>query len=102
MWNWCAWIHASLPPQKRVVRLNLDETSVALVPSSGQGYMVAEAVKSAQLRRGLTRSVTRGQMRTNFTHVALLADDAAVQSLLPQLLIVKSDLLGEAEAQRLH
>ena len=102
MWNWAAWLQGSLPPEKRMVRLNLDETSVSLLPGSGKGYMVPEAVKLARLRRGLTRSVTRGELRTNFMHVALLADDEGVQSILPQLLIVREDLVSLTKAQEIR
>ena len=41
--------------------------------------MVPEAVKLAQLRRGLARSVTRRELRANFTHVALPAPAASVK-----------------------
>ena len=83
MWKWAAWLEGTLPSHKRMVRQLLEETSVALVPASGKGDLDTETVWLAQLPRGLARSATRGELRRNFTHVALQSEVESVQRILP-------------------
>ena len=68
---------------RRVIRINLDETSIPLFPLPRSGVIMAT-------RRGQDAgvlTVSRGDRRKNITYVAMLADDPQVQATLPQVII---------------
>jgi len=84
-----------------MVRLNFDETGVTLVPKCQPGQLVADAVRRARQRQGLTWGVSKNQLRTNFTHMALLSDDKEVQRVLPHILIVNEKIVSQEPADSL-
>ena len=68
---------------RRLIRINLDETSIPLFPLPRSGVIMAT-------RRGQDAgvlTVRRGDKRKNITYVAMLADDPQVQATLPQVII---------------
>ena len=71
---------------RRVLRLNLDETSVCLYQGGGKGTLFHS--RRGQDPRGEPVQVaSRQQRRACMTHVAIICDDPAIQPLLPQYVI---------------
>ena len=66
-----------------MLRINLDETSICLFQGRGKGNVFL--TKEQRLR--VCRRVTLAQRRTNYSHVGIACDDAAIQARLPQTLI---------------
>ena len=60
--------------------------------------MVAAARARKRSGQSLTRDVKRGQARTNFTHVAFICDDADIQPLLPQVILVSQKTMSAETA----
>ena len=82
-----------MPAGKRVLKLNMDETSCRLHYDAKQGVIASELV-ALEAREGfLAQAVTRGQTRACISHVALLCDDPAVQPKLPQYILANERTL---------
>jgi len=74
-------------PGKRVLKLSVDETSIAYWDTKKQKGNVAVSHRAA---RG--RATTR-QLRMHLTHVAVICDDPEIQPVLPQILLVAGAIL---------
>ena len=85
MWQWCRFLLAQVPPGRRVLLLNLDETSIRFWYQPRLGL---RSRSGKMPRRGFARQASRGQLRKAFSHIAILCDDASLQPLLPQVLLV--------------
>ena len=88
VWQW--WYHLESlirAKGKRVLNVNLDETGVPILQTTTKGNVVAAPLSEATTVRPAL-ATSRDCARANFTHVALICDDAATQPLLPQLIIV--------------
>ena len=86
MWQWFRFLVAHVPSEKRILRLNLDETSIKFWYQPRLG--VRRRVKDRRGGGRFARHASRGQMRRAFTHVAVICDDPVLQRHLPQILIV--------------
>lgn len=76
------------------MRINLDETSVKLLPDTGCGHLVVRACRLRRSAGGLHRPATRGQTRARLTHIAMICDDADVQRRLPQVLVCGANCMS--------
>ena len=87
--SWQCWAHLTrhVPPGKRILRICLDETSVAYWDTKKSKGNVAISRRAS---RG--RATTR-QLRTHLTHIAIVCDDPEVQLLLPQILLIAGAVL---------
>jgi hypothetical protein len=80
-------LEAQLPNGKKLLKLNMDETSCRLHYEAPIGVFASEPV-ALDARRGFVyQAVTRGQTRACLSHVALVCDDAEVQAQLPQYIL---------------
>ena len=70
---------------RRVVRVNLDESSVSLFYDPELGVIVKRPRDDQEPPPRF--NVSRGIRRTNFTYVGFLADDATLQRHLPHVII---------------
>ena len=88
VWQW--WNHLATGIRsrgKRVLNVNLDETSVPILQTATRGNILAvPRPESGKLHPVL--HTARACARANFTHVAMICDDSTVQPLLPQVILV--------------
>ena len=87
MWTWCNYLHSFVPAGKRVLRVNIDETSIKLDMDSKHGFISA-AAKKQDKHHGLRNRVSKSRPRTAYSYVAVLCDDVALQKMMPQIIIV--------------
>jgi hypothetical protein len=64
--------------------------------------MTWKAVLLKRSALSLTKNVTRGEMRSSFTHVAFICDDVNIQRKLPQIFLVGERHISVADAERVH
>ena len=76
-------METAVPPGKRVLKLNLDETSICLHQQAPRGTLCV----SRKVAKGLSRDVPRAHRRCYLSFVAVICDDIEVQRVLPQFLI---------------
>ena len=81
-WKW--WIHFEWNGDDRpVLKINLDETSVAVNQSGARGHIFVPC----RARGLLKRTVPRATRRRNLTVIAIICNDVDMQSYLPQYII---------------
>jgi hypothetical protein len=102
VWQWSNFLHAQVPNGKIVLRINMDETSIKLHQTARGGHMTWKAVLLKRSALSLTKNVTRGEMRSSFTHVAFICDDVNIQRKLPQIFLVGERHISVADAERVH
>ena len=95
MWTLSNFQHGRCPPGRRIVRLNIDETSICFHQSESTGFLVADARKRARCGDPLVRNVSLGAKRTHMSHLAVISDDPDVQRLVPQMLLVGENVFPE-------
>ena len=78
-WQWFRFLLAQVPPGRKPLILNLDETSIRVWYEPRLGLRA----RAGNRRAGPapTRQTSRGLLRKAFTHVAVICDDAALQPL---------------------
>ena len=69
---------------KKILRLNLDETAVRMYMDPVRGLIVTGA---EGLRGKPLRSASRRQQRACVSHIAIVCDDTSVQPVLPQIIV---------------
>ena len=95
-WQWIRYTEARVPAGKRLLLMNLDETSVSCAPVLGHGLVVARTAKEV---RSL---VSKQDSRTNFTYTAVVCDNAAMQHLMPHFIITSTNQVTAAQQQALR
>ena len=85
--GWQLWNYqcSDIPPGMTLLRLNLDETSVAYWHPMQNGTIVLENPYVAPTATASTKA-THAQQRTALTHIAVICDRPDVQPFLPQVL----------------
>ena len=87
-WQWVNFLESQAPAGKRIVHLNMDESSVKLYPVQCRRGAIAlsqsERLKDVCAR---TSQVSLAVRRRAVTLVAFLADDCEVQRSLPQIVV---------------
>lgn len=84
-WNWYNYLASKAPPAKRLLRVNIDETSVSLWQGSGKGTIAF--ARRGDAEHEAHQSVPRRLKRMNMTHVAFICDAADLQPKMPQIFI---------------
>lgn len=87
LWQWWAATVSHIPDDKRVIVLNLDETSVKFFYPPGRGLRIAKADSQAAGAR-CRRNTTKGQQRKALSYIAVICSDLEVQKKIPQIAIV--------------
>ena len=80
-WRWYNYVADQVPAEKRILRLNIDETSVCLFQGSGRGNVFVSK------KRRVSQHVSRATRRRCMTHVGVICDNTYIQPHLPQVLI---------------
>lgn len=88
-------MHGQVPRGERPVVVNFDETSIRLYQKTGPGYIVECARKQKRSGKSLSQNVTKGVLRSSFTHVAMICDDDELQPHLPQCVFVNSNQISQ-------
>ena len=81
-WQLYNYLLTSIPAGKRVLRINLDETSICLF----QGRVKGNVFVSKREPR-IAQDQSASQQRTYFSHVGLICDDPMIQPSLPQFIL---------------
>ena len=87
MWKWCNYLHSIVPPTKKPLRVNIDETSIKLDQDVQHGH-VTETARQLAKGKTLRRNIPKGIRRTAYSLVAVICDDAEIQQCLPQFIVV--------------
>ncbi len=82
---------------KLPLHINIDETSVKLLPEQGVGYLTGKARVMKRSPRSLVYSAARGNTRAAFSYVCMVTDDAAIQQIIPQILMVSKKVVSVKE-----
>lgn len=100
-WSWVNFLVASCPPGRRVVHLNLDETSLPLVMPQQKGFRASdkELLKAGHVPKRLPAPL--GHRRAVLSYLAIIADSDAVQALLPQIILMNKRTLPQRDFQTL-
>ena len=72
--------------------INIDETSVKLVPEERAGHVSKRAYRLFVHGRPMGRNASLAAQRSSITHVAALCDRAGFQLLLPQVVLAEERL----------
>ena len=84
VWQWWNYLASHCSPEKKLLRLNLDETAVRPYMDPVRGLVVTGAEEP---RGKPLRSASRRQQRTCLSHIAIVCDDTSVQPVLPQIIV---------------
>lgn len=92
VWQWFHFLRRQVPPNKPVLVLNLDETSIRFWYEPRRGLRPKDKDQGESTRAA--RQASRGQMRKAVTHVAIICNDHTIQPHLPQVIIVNEHIVS--------
>ena len=90
------------PPERERVLINVDETSVRLVPEEGRGHVSKRAYRLFVSGKPMGRRASLAACRSTITHVAAICDKENFQRLLPQVVLVGENQVTEARLATLR
>lgn len=90
-------MHKQASGSKQPLHINIDETSVKLLPEQGVGYLTNEARKKKRCSQSLVYSAPRGNTRAAFSYLCMVSDDVDIQRILPQVLFVSKKVVPVKE-----
>ena len=102
LWRWSNYLQSRDPPGRPRVLINLDETSVRLVPQEGCGHVSKRAYRLFVKGIPRGRKASLAAQRSAITHVAAICDHPDFQLLLPQVVLVGENQINEARLAALR
>ncbi len=96
MWRWSQMLHKTGSVAKPRLVINMDETSVRLLPASTAGCLVAEARRRLRSPCTLGMPATKRQTRGMLTQMVFVCNDATCQRALPTVLLISTRMLSKA------
>ena len=90
------------PPERERVLINVDETSVRLLPDEGPGHVSRRAYRLFLEGVTMGRRASLAARRSTVTHAAAITDTVRFQRLLPQGILVGENQLSEAKLTALQ
>ena len=102
LWRWSNYLQHLDPPEKIRVLINVDETSVRLVPAEGKGHVSNRAYRLLCSGMPLGRNASLAAQRSAITHVTAICDHPEIQTRLPQVVLVGENQFTEGRAYRLR
>ena len=81
LWQWSNFLAGQVPDGKRPLWINMDETSVSLMPEGSVGNIFLSKGERP------TQQATTNERRTHLTHVSFVCSDPEIQRVLPQFII---------------
>ena len=100
VWQWYRSLLRVLPGTKEILRLNMDETSVAAFHGDAVGN-IAKWKKRWPAAEPIVWA-DRKKRRTAYTHCAFICDDPALQPRLPQLILANESTMKVADLRRIQ
>ena len=91
-WQHYNYLEANVAEGRRILRMNLDETSLCLFQGGGRGNVFISKAE----RRRVAQRVSHSRKRTFLTHVGIICDSPTVQPLLPQVIIGSERTFSDA------
>ena len=82
--------------------INIDETNVKLAPQERAGHVSKGAYRLFVQGRPMGRNASLSAQRSTITHVAAMCDRADFQTLLPQVVLVGANQVGEERLARIR
>ena len=101
LWRWSNYLQHLDPPEKIRVLINVDETSVRLVPEEGKGHVSNRAYRLLCSGMPLGRNASLAAQRSAITHVTAICDHPEIQNRLPQVVLVCENHLTAGRAYSL-
>ena len=98
MSQWWSYCRAQVPAHKRILNINLDESSVPVWLGGAAGTVVVRDSTGQRIpenRASASLSLKRGAV----TLVAWICDNTTIQPFLPQIVLVSRALMSEEEWQ---
>ena len=83
-WQWSNFYHSEVPTEKQILRLGLDETSIQCYSGKQFGCVFTSGGAAA---RSLRQHLPKNKRRKCLTLITTVADDEAIQNVLPMFLI---------------
>ena len=102
LWCWSNFLQSMDPPDRERVLINVDETSVRLVPEEGPGHVSKRAYRLFVEGTPMGRRASLASRRSTVTHVAAISDKPDFQRLLPQVVLVGENQVTEARLAALR
>ena len=102
VWRWGSYLQRLDRPEKTRVLVNVDETSVRLVPQEGKGHVSNRAYRLLCSGLPLGRNASLAAQRSAITHVTAICDNPEIQNLLPQVVLVGESQFTEVRFHRLR
>ena len=102
LWRWSNFLQSVDPPERERVLINVDETSLRLVPDEGRGHVTRKAYRLFVEGAPMGRRASLAARRSTVTHVAAISDKPNFQRLLPQVILVGENQLTEARLAALR
>ena len=88
LWRWRHFLQSMDPSEREQVLIDVDETSVQLVPEEGRGHLSRRAYRLFVEGAPMGRRASLAQRRSAITHVAATCDKPDFQMLVPQVVLV--------------
>ncbi len=87
-WRWANFLESLAPPGKRILRVNMDETSIHLWQESGPGFVDVPAATKKKVYLEREKLASLALRRGTCSLLVFVSDDDEAQRLLPQVLVV--------------
>ena len=101
-WQWHNFLAARAPPNKHIVRINMDESSLKLCPPARKGLVVPIRSSGDQPSYARQRKASLRDRRSALSLVAFIADDVQIQRALPQLILGNESSLPKRSMDELR
>jgi len=96
-WQWLNFLEARCPLGKTVLHINMDESHIPLFWPSKLGFFQLPPCCTRKRFLRQEQQATLAKRRAGFTLMAAVADDPAVQSVLPQVILANRHTLSRAD-----
>ena len=101
MWTWSSFWENHFREKRKVVYLNMDESSCKLWTTPSRGFVTANTQKKTRAGQHQGRVVPLRRRREAFSLIAFLSDDEEIQKALPQFFILNKYTLSKADTESL-
>ena len=93
--KWVNLLRVECPPGRRVIHLNMDETSLRLALPPEKGYQARPFSMTLAEFRCRRQMAPLAQRRAAMSYIAVFSDADDVQALLPQIVVVNERTIGK-------